>query len=285
VAPKLLPSGRMIRNSFLRTAALSGRAGLALCAASLVAALAVANGFLDLRSLVITIGGALGVTWATFPAKRLRTAWAHLVETLKRSTEHESEEAEEVIATLKRLGKIYRVEGAPALERAADATTEGFLRKAIERVLEVTTQDELRETLHGDARAALVEGEAARSVFLTLGKLFPAFGLIGTLIGLALMLRNLAGQDLSSIGPGLGISIMTTLYGAVMANAVVLPLATKLQAHLARRRLLMQMVIDGAEMIFRRELPTRIERTLRAYHGLPTREDVHAVTLLTERAA
>ena len=275
----------MIRNSMLRTFALSGRAGIGLGVATLIAALAVANGFLDLRSLIITVGGALAVTWATFPAKRLRAAWSQLADALKRSTDLELDEAEDVVVLFKRLSKIYRVEGARALERAAEASTEGFLRQALERVLEATTAEELRETLHGDVRAALAEGEAARSVFLTMGKLFPAFGLIGTLIGLALMLRNLGSQDLSSIGPGLGISIMTTLYGAVLANAVVLPLATKLQTHLARRRLLMQMVIDGAEMVFRRELPTRIERTLRAYHGLPAREDLNGVTLLTERAA
>jgi flagellar motor component MotA len=93
--------------------------------------------------------------------------------------------------------------------------------------------------------------------------------LIGTLIGLVLLMRNLAGADLKSIAPGLGIAVLTTLYGAVLSNVVVLPLATKLQMHVGRRALVMQMIIEGTLLLQRREYPSRIERALRAYIGMP----------------
>jgi chemotaxis protein MotA len=108
-------------------------------------------------------------------------------------------------------------------------------------------------------------------VVLLLGKLFPAFGLIGTLIGLAHLLRNLGtATSLAAIGPGLGVAVTTTLYGAVLANVVVLPLATKLHAHLERRGTVMQMIIDGTLLVQRKEYPTRIERMLRSALALPS---------------
>ena len=112
--------------------------------------------------------------------------------------------------------------------------------------------------------------KSARHVVFLLGKLFPAFGLIGTLIGLAHLLRNLGtATNLAAIGPGLGIAVTTTLYGAVLANVVVLPLAAKLHAHLERRQPSMQIVIDGTLMVHRKEYPTRIEQLLRGAFALP----------------
>ena len=273
--------------TFLRTYRGLGAAGLALAAISLVAALAAAGGFLDPASLLITVGGTLAVARATFSRVRIESAWRHLLEALGEETDFEG-----VIVAVKRLARVYRVDGAPALERAAATVPDPFLKRAIGLTLECRDENELGDALLGEARRRAAEGEAARQVLVTLGKLFPAFGLIGTLIGLVLLLRNLAGASFASIGPGLGIAVLTTLYGAVLANVVVLPLATKLQAHLARRMLLMQMIIEGTLLVHRKEYPTRIERVLRAYIGAPApdigapaAEAAYDRALVSDRAA
>lgn len=265
--------------TFLRTHHGLGAAGLGLAATTLAAALAAAAGFLDPASLLITVGGTLAVARATFSRARIDSAWRHLLEALAEDIDFDA-----VIAAVKRLARVYRIDGAPALERAATAVPDLFLKRAIGLTLECRDEEELGDALLGEARQRAAEGEAARQVLVTLGKLFPAFGLIGTLIGLVLLLRNLAGSSFASIGPGLGIAVLTTLYGAVLANVVVLPLATKLQAYLARRTLLMQMVIEGAMLVHRSEYPTRIERVLRAYIG-GAAEDASDGPLLAERAA
>jgi chemotaxis protein MotA len=260
----------------------SGFAGVALVVATLAAALAAASGFLDPFALLITVGGALGVTAVTFSRERIAAAWQELARALL----GEEADPREVIGTMKRLARIHRVEGALALERAAEDTSDPFLRAAIALTVECRDSQELGEALAGEIRAQAAEGEAARSVVVTLGKLFPAFGLIGTLIGLVLLLRNLSSGDFASIGPGLGIAVLTTLYGALLSNVVVLPLATKLQAHLARRLLRLQMIREGALLVFRKEYPTRIERVLRGYAGIPATEEAgEKPILLTERAA
>jgi len=246
-----------------RAAIQSERAGRVGAAAGVLAVLAAATGFLSLTGLLVTVGGTLGVALVTFPRARLESTFRLLEAALA-----EPADPRELVVTLRRLGRIHRVDGPIALERAAAGLSDPFLRRAIALALECENQEELEELLLGEAQGRAAEGEAARHVLATLGKLFPAFGLIGTLIGLALLLRNLSGADVAAIGPGLGIAVLTTLYGAILSNVVVLPLATRLQAHLARETLRCQMIIDGVLLIARQEYPTRIERVLRAYLGI-----------------
>jgi chemotaxis protein MotA len=255
--------------ALLRTMRHLGLAGIAFAVISSAAAAAAAAGFLDPLSLVITVGGALAVTWMTFPRTRLADLHALLGDALGRPVD-----CDDVIRALKHCGRVHRVDGIRAVEREAASVVDPFLRVAIALAVDAPDEGELRETLIGDARRRAADGEAARQVLVALGKLFPAFGLIGTLIGLVLLLRNLGGGDLAAVGPGLGMAVLTTLYGAVLANVVVLPLSTKLQAHLARRTLLMQMIVEGAVLLYRREYPTRIEHALRAFVGAPVGADL-----------
>ena len=258
----------------------SGPAVLGFTVATGAAVLAAFTGFFDPWSLLITVGGALGVTWATFPRARLVNAWEHLAAALA-----DESDLGETIQTLKRLAGIHRLEGEPGLERAAAAVQDPILRRALLLSFECRDDEELSDVLLAEAHRRAAEGEAARHVIVTLGKLFPAFGLIGTLIGLALLLRHLAGADVAAIGPGLGIAVLTTLYGAVLSNVVVLPLATKLQAHLARQALHARMAIEGTLLVHRKEYGTRIERVLRAYiDSSDTVEVRHGLHLATRAA-
>lgn len=252
---------------------------------SLAVGYAAERGLLDPLSVLITVGGTFAVAWMTFPSRRLLATWKQVIDLLREPAEDDDRTVEATIAELKRLARVYRVEGGPALDRAAREQRDPFVRMAIERSLEYADADELRDALLGEARRAAAEGEAARAVLLTFGKLFPAFGLIGTLIGLALLLPDVGAGNLAAAGPSLGISILTTLYGAVLSNVVVLPIATKLASSLGRRWLVLQMVVLGAELIHRREYPTRVERALRSYAGLAPLAVRGDVTMLSDRAA
>lgn len=257
-----------------------GVAGVAFTALSTLAALATAAGFLDPLALLITVGGGVGVVLATYPRGRLAATWALLGEALSTP-----EDPEAVIAEMKHLAHVHRVDGIPALERAGAAARHPFVRTAIAVAVDAADETELRESLAGEARRDAAEGDAARQVLVTLGKLFPAFGLIGTLIGLVRLMRSLAGADLAAIGPGLGMAVLTTLYGAVLANVVVLPLGAKLQAHLARRALVAQMIVEGAVLVYDRAYPTRLERALRAYIGVSRGPATIVDASVTDRAA
>jgi chemotaxis protein MotA len=264
--------------SWLRRA---GSLGAAVVGAFVATLMAGGIGLLDPMALAITLGGGVGVALMTFSRERLVRAWRVVEAALQ-----PPDDPEDVVAGLKRLARIHRVEGLPALDRAGQAAADPFLRLAITFAAEGRDGDDLALALRGEVRRHAAEGESARQVVLLLGKLFPAFGLIGTLVGLALLLRNLGtATSLAAIGPGLGIAVTTTLYGAVLANVVVLPIGTKLQAYLERRQTIMQMIIDGTLMVQRKEYPTRIERALRGAFALPADARRSTSISLAERAA
>lgn len=259
--------------------------GLGLAALAIGTSAAFASGLLEPVSLAITVGGALAVERATFSRRRIVSTWERLCAALREPADPESGEIETIIDSVKRLTRIYRIEGAPGLDRAAMHEANPLVRSAVQRALECNDPGELRDVLLGEARREVAEGEAARHVLVTLGKLFPAFGLIGTLIGLALLLPKVGSADVAAIGPHLGVAVLTTLYGAVLSNAVVLPLATKLQGSVERRWVLTQMILCGVEQLHRREYPTRVERAMRAFMGLAAPEAERELVVLTERAA
>jgi len=257
------------------------RAVLAAAGLVLVTVIALVARLLDPLSLLVTVGGALAVGRATFPAERLAATWGHL-----RAAVAPDPDPEPLLASLKRLARIHRVEGLPALERAAAREDDAFLRRAI--VLGVDTDDPelVNELLLVEAQRETADIEAARQVLVTFGKLFPAFGLIGTLFGLVVLLRNLSGGDLGAIAPGLGLAVQTTLYGAFLSNVVALPLATRLHAYAVRRGRRLQMTIDGTLLVLRGEYGGQIERMLRAHLGTESTRRSHVGTIrLAERAA
>jgi len=239
-------------------------------------------GLLDPVSLLIVLGGALAVTWATFSTAGLRATARRTGEALRGDA---GADAEGLVPIFRRLARVQRSDGAPALERAAATEDDPFLRRAIALAVDADRGDELEDTLTAEARRQLAEGEAARHVLLTLGKLCPAFGLMGTLLGLVLLLRSLAGSDFAALGSALGLAVQTTLYGVILSNVVVVPLATKLQAHLAARALTLQMIIAGTLLLHRDEHPARVERALRAYLGADGAEAPDARLHLVPRAA
>lgn len=208
-----------------------------LAAFALVTAVAWLCGLLEPVSLLVTVGGALAVERVTFSRQRIRAAWLRLADALREPDYDTRADAEAAIASLKRLARIHRIEGPPALERAAYGERDAFVRTAVQRALEIADAEDLR------------------------------------------------GADVAAVGPGLGVAVLTTLYGAFLSNAVVLPLATKLQASIERRWLARQTIVAGVELLHRRELPTRVERAMRSFAGLPPKEESGEIVLLTERAA
>jgi chemotaxis protein MotA len=280
LAPRVLVRG-MRNRLVVRSLPATSRLGItAAAAAVIVIVVAAATGFLDVPSLLIAIGGPAAVVAATYSRDRLRAAWRLVTAALA-----PADPPDALVEELKTLARVHRVDGIPALERAAARVGDPLLRAAALRAVDADDADELASALTGEVRVRSADDEAARQVLATLGKLFPAFGLIGTLIGLVLLLRNLSGGSVAATGSGLGLAVLTTLYGAVLANVVVLPLLAKVDAHLARATLRMRMIADGVLLVHGRAYPTAVERALRAYMSGAGVESTGDDSLPVERAA
>lgn len=264
-----------------RSAKPGPRGAIGLAALGLATVGAVACGLLDVVSFVITVGGSLGVTAVTFSWSRLAATVREIGMAVAPEPDPEAQ-----IAAFKRLARIHRLEGTRALERAAHAEADPFVRRAVLLAADGHDPDTVERQLAAEMRRHVGEVEDARLVLVTLGRLFPAFGLIGTLVGLVALLRTLGDGGLASLARGLGIAVQTTLYGALMSNVIVLPLATRLAAHAARRTRRLQMTLDGALLVARHAFPSQIDAVLRAHFGTPPPEPPRAPSLrLAERAA
>jgi len=212
----------------------------ALLAAALAAGGASGLAFIDLPALAITLGGALGVLFLSYPLERL----SDLATLLRAGFTAKAEAVEQRGAELNRLARLYRMHGSRGLEAQEKTIADPFLRAAVASLVDLDTPEEMRERMDTAAEEIAGRYRAAHQILLTLGRLFPAFGLIGTLIGLVSLLRHMSISEPEALSASFGLALMTTLYGVVLANAVVLPLAAKLQTAAEERAATLRIVSD-----------------------------------------
>ena len=155
------------------------------------------------------------------------------------------------MAELGRLAGLYRLEGLRGLENQEAHLKDGFLRYGVELLVDLHSEESISARLDHRMLAELGEHEIHRQVLLTLGKLLPSFGLIGTLIGMVLLLGNLSTQDSQTLPAALGLAVLTTLYGAVSSNVIVAPILARLQSAAVERETKMRLSKDWVMTIVR----------------------------------
>jgi chemotaxis protein MotA len=214
--------------------------------------------FINLPSLLITLGGTLAATSFSYSWDTLKGLGA-IIRTILTT---ESVSPEKHIARLTQLAQLHHLRGLRALESQEATVQDPMLQRAISLIVDMRREDEVRTAIEHEFFLFANRYEAARQVLLTMGKLFPSFGMVGTLIGLVLLLRQATESDPQALVPALAISILTTLYGAVFSNALVLPLAAKLQSFIQERELIMRLTVEGAAMLARNQSPVVVQKRL-----------------------
>jgi len=164
--------------------------------------------------------------------------------------------------------EIARREGLLAL--AEQRIRDPFMQKAIQLVVDGTKPALIDSILQTEISFLRARHRTGQQLFKGMGTYAPAFGMIGTLIGLINMLRTM--EDPSSIGPAMALAILTTLYGALLANLIFLPIADKLAARSDEEILLMEVVIEGVRSLQAGDPPTIVEEKLHAFLSPKLRE-------------
>jgi chemotaxis protein MotA len=179
---------------------------------------------------------------------------------------------EELITQIVELADMARKSGLLALEGAT--IEQDFLKKGIGLLVDGHDGDVVRGILEKDVRMSSERHTLAGSVFKTMADVAPAMGMIGTLIGLVAMLSNM--DDPKSIGPAMAVALLTTLYGAIMANMVGIPISDKLALRDKEEKMSKTLMIDGLLGIQAGQNPRVIEQVLHGYLAegkRPTAED------------
>lgn len=211
--------------------------------------------FFDPLSLLLTCGGALTVTYFSYSEKQLRDC-ALAIRGLFVKPEVSLQAH---VAVLRRLTEHFCLEGLRGVESQEPHLDDGYLKYGVGLLVDLHNAESLRARLEDRLAGVLAEHEINRQILSTLGRLLPSFGLIGTLTGMVLLLGSIATSDPKSLPAALGLSVLTTLYGAVAANVLVAPLLARLQSVAVERESKMRLSKDWILTIARGELLTLVD--------------------------
>ena len=228
-----------------------------------VVGLAIAMGgavavFFNAPSFLIVIGGAISATVLRFPIDQVAAA---LQTGTRIAFLDHARPARVLLEDVRNLAQISRKHGPIGLERAP--VSDPFLARGKQMIADGLSVDHLREQLSRERNLEiqrLVDGE---KIFRAIGEAAPAFGMIGTIVGLVKMLWTM--DDPSTIGPAMAIALLTTLYGALVAYAFALPIADKLAMKLETQETNLSLMIDGLCQVAERKSPDAITDMLIIY--------------------
>ena len=215
--------------------------------------------FIDLPSVYITIGGSICATVISFPLNEL----IDVISVVRKTVFIKAQPVTETIATLVSFAERARREGILALERHMEEIEDEFLAKGIQLAVDGTEPELMRSILTTELDYVEKRHATGQLVLNVWGYMNPAFGMIGTLIGLVLMLKTMS--DPASIGPNMAVALITTFYGAMMANLVCIPLEKKLKRRSEEEMLVKEMMIEGILSIQSGDNPRIVEQKLTSF--------------------
>ncbi len=215
--------------------------------------------FIDVSSIIITIGGSLsGVIGAN-----TMDDFVNGLKGFGLILKLESSSATDTISNIINLSNVARKEGLLALEEAANGVEDQFLKKGIMLVVDGTDPELVRGILETDLVCIETRHKQVISVWEKWGELGPAWGMIGTLIGLVKMLGSL--EDVSTVGPSMAVALLTTFYGSFIANYICNPVAAKLKVKNAIEITNKEVTVEGLLSIQAGENPRVIEEKLKSF--------------------
>lgn len=220
----------------------------------------IVEDFMDLPSVIITIGGSLAGTLASHKLADFISGLKGIGLAMK---EPSVGDASEVISNIINLSNISRKEGLLALEEATHDMDDEFLKKGINLVVDGTDPDLVCGILETDLINLEARHKKVIGFWEKWAELGPAWGMIGTLIGLVNMLKNLT--DSSSIGPNMAVALLTTLYGSLIANWLAGPTAAKLKVNNDMEIMMREITVEGLLSIQAGENPRVIEEKLKSF--------------------
>lgn len=237
--------------------------GIGLAFILIIAGILIGGGsigsFIDIPSVMIVIGGTIAATFASYPIPKVMS----VIQMFSKAAANTSPDLNKSIDSLIELANKARKEGLLSLEEASSQIEDPFIKKGIMLVVDGTDPELVRNLLETELSYIEERHKSGQGMFEYMGSVCPAFGMIGTLIGLVIMLGNMS--DPTSIGPSMAVALITTMYGSVMANVLFIPMATKLKVKSREETLEKEVIVEGLLSIQAGENPRIIEEKLKAF--------------------
>jgi chemotaxis protein MotA len=232
---------------------------LALVVGSIIIGGGVITAFIDVPSILVVFGGSFAAVMIAFPLKTFLSVFSV---TLKAFL-YKIDSVPDIIKQIVSLAETARKDGLLALESRVAEVDNPFIVLGVQMAIDGTRPEVMEDILRTELDALATRHRDGKSLLDQVGRFAPAFGMIGTLIGLIIMLGDMS--DPSKIGAGMAVALLTTLYGAVVSNAMFLPLAEKLSFINKQELMTMEIIIRGIMAIQAGENPRVIEQKLKTF--------------------
>ena len=224
--------------------------------------------FVHVPSMAVTIGGMLCATMIHFSLPQFLSVFSIIKKTLVTKISAQND----LIQSMVNYAAINRRDGALALEQEMRNVTDLFFVKGLQMLVDGQESEKIRDHLTLEIQYLEDRHATGKKILEFMGAAAPAFGMIGTLIGLVQMLRNLSSPE--SIGSGMAVALLTTFYGAFSSNLFFIPLAGKLGIYSKAEATAMEMITEGVCAIADGENPTTIKERMQAFVSHGRREEV-----------
>ncbi|MCC7407981.1 MAG: MotA/TolQ/ExbB proton channel family protein [Phycisphaeraceae bacterium] len=215
--------------------------------------------YYDFASVVLVIGGTFTLVFFCYPARNVTRFFS----IFRTALFHKAQSNDKLIEDLVSYAEMARRDGILSLENVTKDIDDRFIVRGIQMAVDGTDPELIEAIMNAELDSLVERHDIGKAVFDGIGKYAPAMGMIGTLVGLVIMLKNL--DDPKKIGPGMAVAILTTLYGAVIANAFALPLSDRLAKRSAEEVLRKTIIVKAVMAIQSGDNPRIVEQKLRTF--------------------
>jgi chemotaxis protein MotA len=262
--------------------------GIALVVYSIAGKEGEAAYFWDFSSLLLVLGGTIAATFVNYPMKNLWSVFKVVKNAFKRS----DYSYQNIIDQFAELANKGRKSGLIALEPELAKITDNFMRKGIELAINEKDQERLRNYLKLEISNIQKRHIIGQEIFFYMGTYAPAFGMVGTIVGLIIMMKNFtmqgSGGSLSAMAGafqfdiasqfktllgGMGLALLTTFYGLLLANLLFIPLGGKLKRRSEEEIMLKEIMIEGILCLHNRDHPLVVREKLNTFVPLKERKE------------
>lgn len=224
------------------------------------------GGFISASSFAIVFGGMVASVSVAFPLADVMKLGAAMGAVFKGGKTKLGDIVEEAV----RVAEVGR-KGAADLEKSIDSIKNPFFKDGVQMVVDGYSIDEMTEILETRIEYREVREKTQAGLFKSMGTMAPAWGMIGTLIGLVIMLAGFGGEGgADALGPGMSAALITTFYGSVLANLFFLPMGEKINSRISFTTTLQAMLVEATRLIHQKKHPLIVREKLNSY--IPPKE-------------
>lgn len=217
--------------------------------------------FLNLPGLAIVLGGTAASVFVSYSF----TDVIRVVRVFYVIMRKQRLELEQYVDEMTELAHYARVRGVLAMQKEIAAVSHPFLKDGLQMLVDGYTTREMRRIMEQRILNQQIREQAESRVFRTMAKFAPAFGMLGTVIGLIAMLQKMSGSSLETIGSSMAVALVTTFYGLILANMIFNPIAEKIDRRAEERVQLMSMILEGLVLIGEHWHPEKVHDALNSF--------------------